>query len=47
MIGLETNVLVRYLAQDDLGQNNLGNGCEYTVTFDKKASASVGYQLLG
>jgi predicted nucleic-acid-binding protein len=30
-----------------LGQNNLGNGCEYTVTFDKKASASVGYQLLG
>jgi predicted nucleic-acid-binding protein len=30
-----------------LGQNNLGYGCEYTVTFDKKASASIGYQLLG
>lgn len=29
-----------------LAQNNLGNGCEHTVTFDKKASASVGYQLL-
>jgi predicted nucleic-acid-binding protein len=29
-----------------LAQNNLCNGCEHTVTFDKKASASVGYQLL-
>ncbi|MGD8292323.1 MAG: hypothetical protein PVF37_11500 [Desulfobacterales bacterium] len=29
-----------------LAQSNLGNGCEHTVTLDKKASASVGYQLL-
>ena len=30
-----------------LGQINLANGCEYTVTFDKKASAGIGYRLLG
>lgn len=30
-----------------LGQINLANGCEHTVTFDKKASRSVGYRLLG
>ena len=29
-----------------LAQNNLGNGCEHTVTFDNKASASAGYRLL-
>ncbi len=37
MIDLVTNVLVRYLA----------NGCDYTVTFDKKASAGTGYRILG
>lgn len=30
-----------------LAQNNIGNGCTHTVTFDKKASVSAGYQLLG
>jgi predicted nucleic-acid-binding protein len=30
-----------------LAQINSGNGCEHTVTFDRKASASAGYQLLG
>ena len=29
-----------------LAQCNLGNGCEHTVTFDKKASVTLGYQLL-
>jgi predicted nucleic-acid-binding protein len=30
-----------------LAQINLANGCEHTATFDKKASESVGYRLLG
>jgi len=30
-----------------VAQSNIGTGCEYTVTFDKKASDSVGYRLLG
>jgi predicted nucleic-acid-binding protein len=29
-----------------LSQDNIGNRCEHTVTFDKKASISAGYRLL-
>jgi predicted nucleic-acid-binding protein len=29
-----------------IAQTNLDKGCEHTVTFDKKASSSVGYRLL-
>ena len=29
-----------------LSQINLSNGCEHTVTFDKKAAISKGYRLL-
>jgi len=30
-----------------IGQANAHAGCEYTVTFDKKAAALPGYQILG
>jgi predicted nucleic-acid-binding protein len=30
-----------------IAQMNLANGCEQTVTFDRKASKCTGYQLLG
>ena len=30
-----------------LSQINFANGCEHTVTFDKTASAGIGYRLLG
>ena len=30
-----------------IGQVNIYNGCEYTVTFDKKAASLPGFDLLG
>jgi len=30
-----------------IGQVNIHNGCEYTVTFDKKAASLPGFDLLG
>jgi len=51
MIGLDTNVLVRYLAQADFSDClieaiALARGCSHTVTFDKAASRLPGMQRL-
>ncbi|MFQ5345737.1 MAG: hypothetical protein ACE5DZ_07235 [Mariprofundus sp.] len=43
MIGIDTNVLVRYIVQDDERQ---ASGCEYTITFDKKAPDHRLFRLL-
>jgi predicted nucleic-acid-binding protein len=44
MIGLDTNVLVRYIMQDDERQSLAG--CDRTMTFDKAAAKSGGMVLL-
>lgn len=53
MIGLDTNVLVRYLAQDDENQSPclietiaLAQGCTHTVIFDKAAAKLPGMRRL-
>jgi predicted nucleic-acid-binding protein len=51
MIGLDTNVLVRYLAQDHAMKsprrwNASCSGCTATLTFDKKAKRLKQFQLL-
>jgi predicted nucleic-acid-binding protein len=54
LIGLDTNVLIRYLVQDDRKQAALAtsfierysSGCEVTITFDKKAARNSPFQLL-
>lgn len=57
MIGLDTNVLVRYVAQDDPKQSPMANrlierfanaaGCDYTATFDRDAAKHCGMRLIG
>ena len=48
MIGLDTNVVVRYLTQDDPRQCRVVNDLfeRAVVTFDKKAGAVSGFSLL-
>ncbi len=54
MTGLDTNVLIRYLAQDDpkqssdalIGQIALAHGCEKTATFDRAAGKLPGFEIL-
>ncbi len=54
MIGIDTNVLVRYIAQDDgktdfadclVERSAMAAGCKSVVTFDKR-SAKAGMTLL-
>ena len=48
MIGLDTNVLVRYLIQDDARQSAQAKalikraGCSHVATFDRKATKIPG-----
>jgi predicted nucleic-acid-binding protein len=56
VIGVDTNVIVRLLqrfrsssadfADCLIGVNNVGAGCEYTATFDRKASKHPEFQLI-
>ena len=56
MIGLDTNVMVRYIMQDDVKQAakatklveslSASAGCAQTVTFDKTAAKSAGMTLI-
>ena len=49
MIGLDTNVIVRYLTRDDPAQTRLADsaaGCDVTVTFDRDLRNTPGFRLL-
>lgn len=48
MLGLDTNILIRYTDFSDLllGETNQLHGCETTITLDKKASETDTFQLL-
>jgi predicted nucleic-acid-binding protein len=50
MIGLDTNVLVRYFTRDDeqhlIGAVSRQVGCTETVSFDGKLNGERGFQCL-
>ncbi len=50
MIGLDTNVVLRYLLQDDAAQSSMVNlnswsGCIYTLGFDRRAAKLPNFKL--
>ncbi|MCB1601151.1 MAG: hypothetical protein R3F18_16775 [Lysobacterales bacterium] len=55
MIGLDTNVLARYIMQDDPGQASLADALMHSlnaeqpgfVTFDRAAARDAGMVLIG
>lgn len=54
MIGLDTNIIVRYVTQDDPLQSPKANAivefftaeCDYTATFDRDAAQTAGMRLI-
>ena len=46
MIGLDTNILVRYLSDYLIGATSRQAGCAETVSFDSKLKGEKGFRWL-